>query len=77
MEEVEVSKLEAKQSKFSKTHPPAQNKVYSDVKLGNRYVKTDTKPKQTLAIDYKPNREVRKPSFKPKTSFISTEMCPL
>jgi len=77
VEEVEVSKLEAKQSKFSKTHPPAQNKVYSDVKLGKRYVKTDAKPKQTLAIDYKPNREVRKPVFKPKTSFISTEMCPL
>ena len=55
----EVSKLEAKQSKSSKTHPPAQNKVYSDVKLGKRQVKTDSKPKQTLAIDYKPNREVR------------------
>ncbi len=65
VEEVEVSKLEAKQSKSSKTHPPTQNKVYSDVKLGKRYVKTDAKPKQTLAIDYKPNREVRKPVFKP------------
>jgi hypothetical protein len=73
-EEVEVSKQEAKQIKFSKSHPPNQNKGKYDVKLGQCYVKTDAKPYQTLAIDYKPNREVRKPGFKPKTSFISTEM---
>jgi hypothetical protein len=36
VEEVDVSKLEAKQVKFSKTHPPAQNKVYFDIKLGKR-----------------------------------------
>jgi len=77
VEEVEVSKLEAKQIKFSNSHPPTQNKGKSDVNLGQRYAKADAKPKQTLAIDYKPNREVRKPGFKPKKSFISTEMCPL
>ncbi len=77
VEEVEVSKLEAKQIKFSKFHPLAQNKGKSDIKLGQRYAKADARPKQTLTIDYKPNREVRKPSFKPKTSFVSTEMCPL
>jgi len=77
VEQFKVAKLEAKQMKFSKSHQPAQNKGKSDVKLGQRYVKTDTKPKQTLVIDYRPNREVRKPSFKPKTSFVSTEMCPL
>jgi len=77
VEQFEVSKLEAKHIKLSKSHPPAQNKGKSDIKLGQRYVKTDAKPKQTLVIDYRPNREIRKPSFKPKTSFISTVMCPL
>ena len=72
VEKIEVSKLEAKHIKFSKSYPPAQNKGKSDIKLGQRYVKTDAKPKQTLVIDYRPNREIRKPSFKPKTSFIST-----
>jgi hypothetical protein len=61
VEEVEVSKLEAKQVKFSKTHPPAQNKVYSYVKLGKRCVKTDAKTKQTLAIDYKPTGRLESP----------------
>ncbi len=77
VEQVEIAKLESKQIMFSKSHPPAQNKGKSDVKLGQHYIKTDAKPKQTLAIEYRPNREVRKPGFKPKSSFFSAEMCPL
>jgi hypothetical protein len=44
VEDVEVSKLEAKQINFSKSHLPAQKKGKSDVKLGQSYVKTDAKP---------------------------------
>ncbi len=77
VEQVEIAKLESEQIKFSKSHPPAQNKRKSDVKLGQHYMKTDAKPKQTLAIEYRPNRKVRKPGFKPKASFFSIEMCPI
>jgi hypothetical protein len=74
IEQIDVAKLNAK---LSKSHLPAQNRGKSEIKLGQQYVKTVANPKQTLVIDYRPNKEVRKPSFKPKSSIVSTEMCPL
>ncbi len=59
VEQVDVAKLSAKQIKFSNSHPLSQKRGNSDFKLGQWYVKTVSNPKQTLTIDYRPNKEVR------------------